>query len=268
MTKIAVLGVGRMGRGIICEAVKSGIDVVAAIDSPRNPVIGKDAGSVSGIDALGVLVSSAAELEHTLEETKPQVVVDFTNAEACFWNFKLICRRGINMVVGTTGLSDKQLEEMRREAKKCNIGLVISPNMSVGVNVFWNLIREATKVLGDYDIEIIEKHHRFKKDAPSGTALKTAEIISTEKGENLKDIAVYGREGAAERKSGEVGIHAIRAGDIVGEHTVIYCTLGERIEITHMAHSRNAFISGVIKAIEFIKDRKGTYGMNDVLGMQ
>jgi 4-hydroxy-tetrahydrodipicolinate reductase len=267
MTKIAVLGVGRMGRGVIAEAVKEGLDVVAAIDSPENPITGKDAGVVSGVDALGVNVSRAADLEHTIEKTKPQVVVDFTNAEACFWNFKLICRKGINMVVGTTGFSDKQLDEMRKEAVKCNIGVVISPNMSVGVNVFWDLIKEATKTLRDYDIEIIEKHHRFKKDSPSGTALKTAEIIAVERKESLKDAAVYGRKGMAERKKGEIGIHAVRAGDIVGEHTVIYGTVGERIEISHTAHSRTAFVNGVIKAIEFIKDKKGVYGMKDVLGI-
>ncbi|HDH41818.1 MAG TPA: 4-hydroxy-tetrahydrodipicolinate reductase [Candidatus Altiarchaeales archaeon] len=265
MTKIAMLGVGRMGREIIKRAVEEGLDVVAAIDSPENPIIGKDAGVVSGTDALGVKISSAAELESTLKETKPQVVVDFTNAEACFWNFKLICRRGINVVVGTTGFSDEQLSEMKREAIKCNIGVVISPNMSVGVNIFWDLVRRATKNLMDYDVEIIEQHHRFKKDSPSGTALRTAEIIAEEMERNLKDIAVYGRKGSRERERGEIGIHAIRAGDIVGEHTVIYATLGERIEITHKAHSRTAFVNGVIKAIEFIKDKKGIYGMNDVL---
>ncbi len=267
MTKIAMLGVGRMGREIIKKAVEEGLDVVAAVDSPENPIIGKDAGIVSGIDALDVKVSSAAELENTLEKTKPEVVVDFTNAEACFWNFKLICKKGINMVVGTTGFSDKQLNEMRKEAVKRNIGILISPNMSVGVNVFWDLVKEATKKLRDYDIEIIEQHHRFKKDSPSGTALRTAEIIAGEMEKNLKDIAVYGRKGAREREKGEIGIHAIRAGDIVGEHIVIYSTLGERIEITHKAHSRTAFVNGVIKAIGFIKGKKGVYGMNDVLGI-
>lgn len=267
MTKIAMLGVGRMGKGIIAEAVKEGLEVVAAIDSPENPLVGKDVGAVSGIDVLGVKVTSAADLEETLEKAKPDVVVDFTNAEACFWNFKLICKRGINMVVGTTGFSEKQLKEMGKEAKKCGIGMVISPNMSVGVNVFWDIVRGATKHLKEYDVEIIEKHHRFKKDAPSGTAIKTAEVIAKEIEKDLTDIAVYGRKGMSERKKGEIGIHAIRAGDIVGEHTVIYSTLGERVEITHIAHSRSAFIQGVIKAIEYVKDRKGVYGMDDVLGI-
>ncbi|MBN2013726.1 MAG: 4-hydroxy-tetrahydrodipicolinate reductase [Candidatus Altiarchaeota archaeon] len=267
MTKIAMLGVGRMGKGIIAEAVKEGLEVVAAIDSPDNPIVGKDAGLIAGIDRLSVDVTSAADLEDTLDKTKPDVVVDFTNAEACFWNFKLICKKGIHMVVGTTGLSDKQLSDMRKEAKKCDIGLVVSPNMSVGVNVFWKIIKEATKNLRDYDVEIIEKHHRFKKDSPSGTALKTADIIAKELGRNLSDAAVYGRKGMSERKAGEIGIHAVRGGDIVGEHTVMYTSLGERIEITHIAHSRSALIWGVIKAVRFIEGKKGFYGMNDVLGI-
>jgi 4-hydroxy-tetrahydrodipicolinate reductase len=267
MTKIAMLGVGRMGKEIIKEVVRGGIEVIAAIDSPDNPIMGEDAGIVSGIGAIGVKVSSAADLENTLDVTKPDVVVDFTNSEACFWNFKLICRKGINLVIGTTGLSDEQLNEIKKEVNVCDVGAVISPNMSVGVNVFWELVRDATEILKGYDIEIIEKHHRFKKDAPSGTALRAAEIIADELGRELGDIVVWGRKGIAERKTGEIGIHAIRAGDIVGEHTVIYSTLGEALEITHKAHSRTTFVNGVIKAIEFIKDKKGVYGMSDVLGI-
>ncbi len=267
MIKIAMLGVGRMGKGIIKEAKKEGFDVVAAIDSPENQIIGRDAGLMSQIDALGVEVSSAADLEDTLKKTKPQVVIDFTNAEACFWNSKVICRDGINMVIGTTGFSGKQLEEMRKDIERYDVGAVISPNMSVGVNVFWEIISEATKLLRDYDIEITEAHHRFKKDAPSGTALKTAQIITEELGKSMDDALVYGRKGKHEREEGEIGIHAIRAGDIVGEHTVLFGTLGERVEITHKAHSRDAFVKGVIKAVHFINGKKGIYSMKDVLGI-
>lgn len=267
MIKVAVLGVGRMGKNIIREAVSAGMKVVAAIDSPQNPMLGKDAGIISGIDALGVDVTSAADLEETLKKTKPDVVIDFTTPEACFWNFKAVSRLKINAVIGTTGLKVEQIKEMKSDAEKYGIGVVLSPNMSVGVNVFWKIIKEATKNLRDYDVEIVEKHHRFKKDSPSGTALKTAELIAKELGKNPADVVVYGRHGLAERKEGEIGIHAVRGGDIVGEHTVIYSTLGERIEITHIAHSRNAFVGGVIKAVEFIKGKKGFYGMNDVLGI-
>jgi 4-hydroxy-tetrahydrodipicolinate reductase len=266
MAKVAVLGVGRMGKGIIAEAVSAGMQVVAAVDSPGNPQIGKDAGMLAGISLLDVLVSSAADLEKTLDKTKPDVVIDFSSADACIKNFPIISWKGINVVIGTTGLKADQLDAIKADAKRNNIGVVISPNMSVGVNVFWKIIKEATKNLKDYDVEIIEKHHRFKKDAPSGTALKTAEIIAKEMGKPVLD-AVYGRHGLSERKAGEIGIHAVRGGDIVGEHTVMFTTLGERIEITHIAHSRGALIGGAIKAAKFIQGKKGVYGMNDVLGI-
>ena len=265
--KIVVLGIGRMGKGIICRAVEEGFDVVAAVDSVESSFIGKDAGIVSGTDVLGVMVESAESLEEILDRTKPDVVIDFTNAQACFWNFKAVCRRGINSVIGTTGLSAEQIEGMEKDAKENEVGFVISPNMSVGVNIFWKLVREATRYLKDYDIEIIEKHHRFKKDAPSGTALKTAQIIAEEKEENITESAVYGRHGMMERRQGEIGIHAVRAGDIVGEHTALYGTLGERIEITHVAHSRDALINGVVLAVKFIVGKKGAYSMDDVIGI-
>jgi len=267
MTKIMVLGCGRMGREIIREAVDSGYRLVAAIDAEDSPLNGADAGLISGINKLGVKVMPATHLEQLLDETRPDVVVDFTNAQACFWNTKVIVQKNTNMVIGTTGLTPGQLKEVEQEINNHNVGAVISPNMSVGVNVFWQLIKQATGYLKDYDIELIESHHRFKKDAPSGTAIKTADIISEIKGDKLEDVGVYGRHGAAERKKDEIGIHAIRAGDIVGEHTVIYATLGERIEVTHKAHSRGALVKGVIKAIKFIKDKKGVYGMDEVLGL-
>ncbi len=267
MVKVAVLGCGRMGKEIIKECINQGLDVVAVIDAPKSPLMGKDAGAVAGIEKLNVKVSSASDLEKTLTISKPDVVIDFTNPEASFWNSKVICQKGINMVIGTTGLSEQQLRDMREEIKKCNTGAVVSPNMSVGVNVFWELVREASKYLKDYDIELIESHHRFKKDAPSGTALKTAEIIADSLNEDLDNMSVYGRKGMSERRKGEIGIHAIRAGDIIGEHTVLYGTLGERIEITHRAHSRMTFVNGVIKAARFIEKKKGLYDMKDVLGI-
>jgi 4-hydroxy-tetrahydrodipicolinate reductase len=267
MTKVAVIGVGRMGKGIIKEVAAAGMQVVAAVDAPGSPQLGKDAGVLAGIENLNVLVSSAADLEKTLEKTRPDVAIDFSSAEACAKNFPLVAKKGVSVVVGTTGLKADQLEAIKADAKKYNIGVVVSPNMSVGVNVFWKIIKEATKNLRDYDVEIIEKHHRFKKDAPSGTALKTAEIIAKESGKNLADAAVYGRKGLSERKPGEIGIHAVRGGDIVGEHTVLYATLVDRIEITHVAHTRGAFISGVVKAAAFISGKKGFFGMNDVLGI-
>jgi len=265
--KVAMLGMGRMGGEIIKKAIEEGLAVVAAIDRDDNPSVGQDAGTIAGIPALGVNVTGAGALAEILDQSKPDIVIDFSTPKACVKNSAIVCNKGINMVVGTTGLSEEQMSELKQNIQNSGIGAVISPNMSVGVNVFWELVKNATGLLKDYDIEITEAHHRFKKDAPSGTAKKTAEIIVEELGRNLNEAAVYGREGIKERQQGEIGIHAVRAGDIVGEHTVLFGTLGERVEITHKAHSRGAFSSGVIRAAEFIHGKKGIYSMADVLGL-
>jgi len=258
---------GRMGREIVRKAVDEGLVVVAAIDRDDSPSVGQDAGTLAGIQALGVNVSGAGSLAGILDQSKPDLAIDFSAPEACVKNSAIVCEKKVDMVIGTTGLSEEQMNELKQNIENSGIGAVISPNMSVGVNVFWKIVKEATRYLKDYDIEITEAHHRFKKDAPSGTAKKTAEIIAGELNENLGQAAVYGREGIRERQHGEIGIHAIRAGDIVGEHTVLFGTLGERVEITHKAHSRGAFSSGVIKAAEFIQGKKGIYSMADVLGL-
>lgn len=268
MLKIVLVGTGRMGRQVAKKLAEEKDDfrIVAAISASDSPDIGKDLGLLSGIQPLNVSILGVDAFESVLEKTKPDVVVDFTMAESCMKNMKIAAKKKINMVVGTTGFTPEQLNELKKLVKENGVGMVLSPNMSVGVNVYWKLIKEATRMLKDYDIEVIEAHHRFKKDAPSGTAVKTAEIIAKELGKDLKDAAVYGRSGLCPRKEGEIGIHAVRAGDIVGDHTVLYSTLGERIEVKHMAHSREAFASGVPKAVRFIAGKKGFYGMDDVLG--
>lgn len=268
MIKIAVVGCGRMGREIIKEAVSAKMEVVAAFDAPNTPLKGKDVGELAGIGKLGVEVSESEDLDKVLKKTKPDVVIDFSTPSATLRNSKTVCENKINMVIGTTGFSDKELAEIKENIKKNNVGAVISPNMSVGVNVFWKIVGNAAKHLGDYDIEIIEKHHRFKKDAPSGTALKTAQIIADTLKIDLNEKAVYGRKGLKERSKGEIGIHAIRAGDIVGEHTTIFCTLGETIEVTHKMHSRTPLARGAITAAEYIHGKKGVYGMDDVLNLK
>lgn len=267
MTKVVVIGMGRMGRLIVKRLHNEGLDILGVLDASGAPVLGKDAGILAGIDPLGVKVVSSSNLEETLDAVKPDVVVDFTVAAACVRNLKVVAARRINIIIGTTGFSQKQLEEIEQEITESQIGAVMSPNMSVGVNIFWKLVGSAAKRLKGYDTEILETHHRLKKDAPSGTAIKTAEIIAERQGRNLKDVAVYGRHGTSIRKEDEIGIHAIRAGDIVGEHKVIFCTEGERVEITHKAHSREAFVEGVVRAIKFIGGKQGIYSMKEVLGI-
>jgi 4-hydroxy-tetrahydrodipicolinate reductase len=226
-------------------------------------VTGFDQSGVGEEIAPGIKISSPDEMENVLKEVKPDVFVDFTNATAAVENVKVASRNKVKLVVGTTGFSEEQLKEMEN-AIKDNVPAIIS----IGVNVFWKLIAEAARHLQAYlyHVEIIEMHHSHKKDAPSGTAVKAAEIISDYIGG--KTVFVYGRQGiTGERTDAEIGIHAVRAGDIVGDHTVLYAGIGERLEITHRAHSREAFAQGAIKAIEWIsrKEKSGTYSMDEMM---
>lgn len=256
-----------MGKLIIKMLAENGHHIVAAVDAKESPLVGKNAYLLSELDEKDVLISSSDKLRETLEETKPDVVVDFTSSTACLENMKTVTSKKINLVIGTTGFTEEQKKELEKIVEKTGVGAVISPNMSIGVNAYWELVRDAAKLLKGYDIEIIEAHHKFKKDAPSGTALKTAEVICEALGKSLDEFGVYGREGESPRKDGEIGIHAIRAGDIVGDHTVLFSTLGERVEVTHRAHSREAFVSGVVKAVDYVVGKSGVYSMKDVLGL-
>lgn len=253
MIKVAVTGaLGRMGTLVIQEVAKAGdMRLVAGLD-----VTG------TGKHLLGdVAVSDAAELRDVLKLSQPDVLIDFTAASASVQNVLTAANLGVNLVVGTTGFTAEQHAVMKNaiDGKVC---AVISPNFSVGVNVFWRLIAEAAKSLKDYDIEVIEAHHNQKKDAPSGTALAAVGVLK----EALGDVeVVYGREGIKIRGK-EIGVHAVRAGDIVGDHTVLFAGPGERLEIKHQAHSRTAFASGAVRAARFVVGRKpGIYSMADVL---
>ncbi len=253
MTKVAVTGcLGRMGTLVIQELAKAA-----------------DMQLVAGFDAIGegrqlpggVIVSDASKLRQVLASTKPDVLIDFTVAAAAVENVCNAAEMGVSLVVGTTGFSGDQISRMR-EAIDGKAAAVISPNFIVGVNLFWKLISIAAEALKDYDIEVIEAHHNQKKDAPSGTALATVEVIKNA----LGDVeVVYGREGIRLRGK-EIGVHAVRAGDIVGDHTVLFAGPGERLEIKHQAHSRVAFASGAVRAARWVVDKEpGIYSMADVL---
>jgi len=264
MIKIAVTGAcGKMGGLIIENVLKSkDMKLVSAIDVTN---IGRDLGEVMRTGKLDVPVTDANDIENVLKKSKPDVLIDFTIAHAAVKNVTACARNKVNLVVGTTGFSKEQRSEMDKAISENSISAVISPNYSIGVNVFWGLLAEAAKRLGDYDIEIIEAHHNQKKDAPSGTAVKAAEVISNTLGG--KEL-VYGRQGLAPRKK-EIGIHAVRGGDIVGDHTVLFAGDGERIEIKHQAHSRQAFAKGAVTAALWVsKAQPGIYEMADVLGIR
>ncbi|MCE8422705.1 MAG: 4-hydroxy-tetrahydrodipicolinate reductase [Candidatus Methanoperedens sp.] len=264
MIKIAVTGAcGKMG-GLIIENVLRSKDMklVSAIDINN---IGRDIGEVMKIAKLNVAVDDANNIDAALDRTRPDVLIDFTIANAAARNVIVCANKKIKLVVGTTGFTPQQRSIMDEAIRKNRIAAVISPNFSIGVNVFWGLLSEAAAQLGDYDIEIIEAHHNQKKDAPSGTAMKAAQIISKTLGG--KDL-IYGRHGLSQRQK-EIGIHAVRGGDIVGDHTVLFAGDGERIEIKHQAHSRQAFANGAVRAAQWeYTASSGIYEMKDVLGLK
>lgn len=252
--KVAVTGAGgRMGRLLIQEIEGSeDLELVAGFDL---------AGEGEPLSD-GVVLSDASRLKEVLKETKPDVLIDFTIASSAVDIVKTAAGVGVNLVVGTTGFSEAQSNEVRK-AIEDSVAAVISPNFSVGVNIFWKLVEVAARALGSYDAEVIEAHHSGKKDAPSGTAVAAVDIL---KRSMEIDEIVHGREGITPR-SKEIGVHAVRAGDIVGDHTVLFAGPGERLEIKHQAHSRQAFTSGAVRAARWVVGRpSGVYTMGDVLG--
>jgi len=254
--KIAVAGArGRMGQLIIEEVSRfNDLELVAGFD-------------ILGVgDALGggVVVSDASDLAEVLKRSGAEVLIDFTTPAATTENVRVAADLGVNLVVGTTGLSEDQKREMARVVEG-RVAAVISPNFSVGVNLFWKLIEVAARSLEGYDIEVIEAHHRNKMDAPSGTAMEAVRVLAEATG---KSETVYGREGQGLRGD-EIGVHAVRAGDIVGDHVVLFAGPGERLEIRHQAHSRQAFASGAVRAARWVTSvPSGVYSMADVLGQK
>ena len=263
--RVAVAGAsGRMGHMLI-EAITNADDCVlaGALDVAGSPALGQDAAAFLGRTS-GVHIS--ADLHSGLANA--QVLIDFTRPEGTMAHLAACRELGVKMVIGTTGFSDAQKTEIAAHAQ--HMAIVMSPNMSVGVNVVMRLLDTAARALHQgYDIEVIEAHHRHKVDAPSGTALAMGEVVATALGRDLKECAVYGREGiTGERDPSTIGFAAIRGGDIVGDHTVLFAGTGERIEITHKASSRAGYAQGSLRAVRFLADRAtGLFTMNDVLGL-
>ena len=263
--RVAIAGAtGRMGQMLI-EAVRASGDcqLAGALDRADSPALGQDAGAFAGW-ASGVPVQAA--LDAGLQNA--QVLIDFTRPEATLAHLAACRRLGVALVIGTTGFTDAQKADIAAAAQ--DIAIVMAPNMSVGVNVTFKLLEMAAKALSTgYDIEIIEAHHRHKVDAPSGTALKMGEVIADALGRDLKDCAVYERHGhTGERDPSTIGFAAIRGGDIVGDHTVLFAGTGERVEIRHQATSRANFAQGSLRAARFLTTQAtGLYGMDAVLGL-
>ncbi len=261
MFKIAVNGAcGRMGARIAALACEDPeLKLVAALERPGHQFLGKDVGSVSGCGDTGIKIAFSLD-------THADVLIDFSSPESTLAIAEICAQKKIALVVGTTGLNPHQHEKLQSFSQV--IPCLVSPNMSVGVNIMFNLVAQVARMVEkEFDIEIVETHHRFKKDAPSGTALRLAERMCAATGREMERDVVYGRSGiAGERPADQIGIHAVRSGDVVGDHTVVFGSLGERIEITHKAHTRDTFVRGAIRAAKFIaKKSPGMYSMSDVL---
>lgn len=267
MTKILVTGAaGRMGRNLIAAVHEAeGAILTAATERQGSSIIGADAGELAGLDKNNVPLND--DLKSVVDDF--DVCIDFTAPAVTVENIKACREAGKKMVIGTTGLTDEQKQIIEDAAK--DIAIVFAPNMSVGVNLTFKLLDIAARVLGDnVDIEVIEAHHRHKVDAPSGTALRMGEVVADALGRDLKDCAVYGREGqTGERDRQTIGFETIRAGDIVGEHTVMFADIGERVEITHKASSRMTFANGAVRAALWLQNHdSGLFDMQDVLGLR
>ena len=271
MLKIGVTGVaGRMGRTLV-EAcgMAEGAKLAAATERPGAAFIGHDAGELAGVGALRVKI--AADLAAVISDC--DVVIDFTRPEASLAHLDICRANGKAFVLGTTGFLSHEKARIAQAAR--DIPIVMAPNFSVGVNLCLKLLDMAARVMGDYtDIEIVEAHHRHKVDAPSGTALRMGEVVAAALGRDLKDCAVYAREGhTGERKAGTIGFATLRGGDVVGEHTVVFAGSGERIELAHRATSRHTFAGGALRAATFVAAKRdqrapGLYDMADVLGLR
>ena len=265
--KAIVIGAaGRMG-GRVLSAIHetSDIHLYGAVEREDHPSLGRDAGEVAGMDKWNIpLVGALKEVI-----SSGDVVIDFTQAEASLKNLQIVAESRKAAVIGSTGFSAQQVEAARELAQK--VPCVLSPNMSVGVNVMFKVVADLARILGDdYDIEVIEAHHRMKKDAPSGTAMKLGQVLAEAVKRDFGQVGVFARKGLiGERSRREIGMQTIRAGDIIGEHTVLFGGIGERLEVTHRAHSRDNFARGAVRAARWVVGQKpGLYDMQDVLGLK
>ena len=263
--KICIIGAaGRMGRNI-AEAVynNENAEAAGAVDRKGSDVLGQNLYEIAGCGKGGPAITD--DILKSAENA--DVIIDFTGAEPTYNNLSLYEKAGKPVVIGSTGFSDEQKKAVEKLAEK--VPVVLAPNMSLGINVALELIKEAARLLKGYDIELVETHHNKKKDAPSGTAIAMAEVAAEGAGLNLAEHAVYARHGIiGERKPNEIGIQTLRGGDVAGDHTVFFFGDGERIEITHRAHSRKTFAGGAVTAALWLADKpKGMYNMKNVLGL-
>lgn len=266
MVKIAVCGAaGRMGQRIIVAVREAGCQLSGALERPAHPLVGQDAGLIAGCGELGVKISD--DINAVVEAC--DVLIDFTTPKVSLKNLEVCCLKKKAIVIGSTGFTPEERALAAELAR--DIPAVLAPNMSVGVNVCFKVLKDVAKTLGDdFDVEIVELHHNKKKDAPSGTAVRMGEVVAEALGRDYNKVANYHREGiCGERTKEEIGMQTVRGGDIVGEHTVYFIGMGERIEISHRAMTRDMFSRGSVRAAQWVVNRPaGIYDMQDVLGLK
>jgi 4-hydroxy-tetrahydrodipicolinate reductase len=266
MIKVAVCGAaGRMGQRIIVAVKEAGCELSGALERPGHELVGQDAGLIAGCGVLGVRISD--DLNGVVRGC--DVLIDFTTPKVSLKNMEVCGLNGRAIVIGSTGFTPEEGALAKELAR--DIPVVLAPNMSVGVNVCFKVLADIARILGDdFDVEIVEAHHKLKKDAPSGTAVRMGEVVAGALGRDYRQVANCHREGiTGERPKAEIGMQTIRGGDIVGEHTVYFIGMGERIELTHRAHTRDMFSRGSVRAAKWVVSQKpGLYDMQDVLGLR
>jgi len=268
MIKVGLVGLGRTGssvaKGLLSDPEMS---LVMAVARPGSAKVGKDLGDILDSRSTGLIVKGSNRLDRELLDTNPDVIVDFTNPDACLKNLRVVALHGIPVIIGTTGFSFEQLNAVQMLSQQFKTTVVYAPNLSLGINVLLNLVIKAAEILPDWDIEIIETHHRHKKDAPSGTALKIADQLGTFL-EIPEDMLAFGHDRFTPRKNGTIGVHAIRGGGVTGIHQVVFLSENERLEIKHESHSRANFVDCLKRVIKWIISAKvGYFTVEEVLGL-
>ncbi len=270
MIKVCMIGLGKTGLEIARYlATNDKLALVMAVASPGSSKLGKDLGELLSMRDMGIKVTGGDSLADNLKLFKPDVAVDFTGPEISVNNLAVLAKHNVNTVICTTGFTEIQIQRIKAITLANKAGTVIAPNITVGVNVLRFICEIVSGILNDYDAEIIESHHRYKKDSPSGTALKIADsILKGQELEDMKNLVVLDRNGVGMRQDKEIGIHAVRAGGIVGIHKVLFVSDHDKLEIVHESFNREIFAKGVERAINFIKGKKGVYDMDDVLDLK
>ncbi len=268
--RVALIGLGRMGQAVARNLLQVPfLRLVLAVSSQGGAKTGKDLGEILNLPPSGLVVRGCNELAHSLIETRPEIVIDFTTPESALRNLKIAAKSGAHLIVGTTGFTRFQTETLRSLAQYHKVSLVMAPNLSIGINILMDAANKLARVLPGFDVEIVEEHHRYKKDAPSGTAIRLAQSVAEGMGINLEKGLVFGRHGNKSRNNREIAIHALRGGGTVGVHKIVFVSDNERIEIKHKSLNRSAFTDCLLKVIEYVHAHApGIYTVEEILGLR